>query len=133
SADVKRYWDGELQEEPLLRMSGDARALLLFYARELSDTVMAHVATLVEGSAGAADREMQHAVLSALRYAGDSRLVPSLVSLLEQGDSKLVVEAARAISRIDDARVWPALLRAYERSVIDTERIALGAAIGRFG
>lgn len=133
SADVQRYWDGELQEEPLMRMSGDARALLLFYARELSDTVMAHVATLVEGTAGAADRELQHTVLSALRYAGDPRLVPSLITLLEEGDSSLVVEAARAISRVDDARVWPALLRAYERSVVDTERIALGAALGRFG
>src|SRR5690606_34798045 len=57
----------------------------------------------------------------------------SLITLLEEGDSSLVVEAARAISRVDDARVWPALLRAYERSVVDTERIALGAALGRFG
>jgi HEAT repeat protein len=115
-----------------MRMSGDARAMLLLHARELSDAVVAHVATLIEESSGA-DREVQHTVLSAVRYAGDPRLVPSLIALLEQGDSKLVVEAARAISRIDDARVWPALLRAYERSVVDTERIALGAAIGRFG
>jgi HEAT repeat protein len=133
SQDVQRYWEGELHEEPLTTLSGDARALLLVHARELSDSVVAHVATLVEGTTGAPDRSVQRSVLSAVRYAGDPRLVPSLVSLLEEGESGLVIEAARAISRIDDARVWPALLRAYERSVVDTERIALGAALGRYG
>ncbi|HEY6880690.1 MAG TPA: hypothetical protein VI299_21855, partial [Polyangiales bacterium] len=70
---------------------------------------------------------------SAVRYASDPRFVPSLVALLEADDSRLVIEAARAISRIEDARVWPALLAAYERSVVDVERIALGAALGRAG
>jgi HEAT repeat protein len=72
-------------------------------------------------------------MLSSVRYAGDPRLVPSLVALLEVNDSRLVIETARAISRVDDARVWPALVAAYDRSVIDVERIALGAALGRMG
>ena len=116
-------------------LSGDARALLLLHARELSDLVMAHVAALIEGGTGTGpgDGERQRSVLSAVRYAGDIRLVAALVSLLEERDSAVVIEAARAISRIDDPRVWPALLRAYERSVVDIERIALGAALGRFG
>jgi HEAT repeat protein len=131
--DVRRYWDGEASEEPLMGLSGDARALLLLHARELSDLVMAHVAAIVEGGTGTPDKELRRSVLSAVRYAGDIRLVAALVSLLEERDSSVVIEAARAISRIDDPRVWPALLRAYERSVVDIERIALGAALGRFG
>lgn len=131
--EVRRYWDGDAPEEPLMAWSGDARALLLLHARELSDLVMAHVAALIEGGTGPTDGERQRSVLSAVRYAGDIRLVATLVSLLEEPDSTVVIEAARAVSRIDDPRVWPALLRAYERSVVDIERIALGAALGRFG
>jgi HEAT repeat protein len=130
--EVRRYWD-EQAEEPFMKLSGDTRAQLLLHARDLSDLVIAHVATLMEGGASAHDRSVQRAVLSAARYANDSRLVPSLVSLLEEGNPSLVVEAARAISRVDDARVWPALVAAYERSVVDTERMALGAALGRVG
>ncbi|MFT3922604.1 MAG: HEAT repeat domain-containing protein [Myxococcales bacterium] len=130
---VRRYWEGDSSEDPLLGLSGDARALLLLHARELSDLVLAHVAALIEGNTTSIDVELQRSVLSAVRYAGDTRLVASLVSLLEERESSMVIEAARAISRIDDPRVWPALLRAYERSVVDIERIALGAALGRFG
>jgi hypothetical protein len=131
--EVRAYWDGEAVEEPFMKLSGDMRAQLLLHARDLSDTVLAHVATLIEGSTGAHDRSIQRAILSAARYANDVRLVPSLISLLEEGDAGLVVEAARAISRVDDPRVWPALVAAYERSVVDNERIALGAALGRVG
>ena len=131
--EVRRYWEGDIAEDPLLGLSGDARALLLLHARELSDLVLAHVAALIEGGTSPSDPMLQRSVLSAVRYAGDTRLVASLVSLLEERDTSVVIEAARAISRIDDPRVWPALLGAYERSVVDTERIALGAALGRFG
>ncbi len=132
-AGVRRYWDGDTSEEPLMGLSGDARALLLLHARELSDLVMAHVAALIEGGTGSQDKELQRSVLSAVRYSGDIRLVAALVSLLEERETSVVIEAARAISRIDDPRAWPALLRAYERSVVDVERIALGAGLGRFG
>ena len=131
--EVRAYWDGEAAIEPFMALSGDTRAQLLLHARDLSDAALAHVATLIEGSTGAHDRAVQRAILSAARYANDARLVPSLVSLLEEGEMGLVIEAARAISRVDDARVWPALVFAYERSVVDTERIALGAALGRVG
>jgi HEAT repeat protein len=133
--EVRAYWDGdgEQGEEPIMKLSGDTRAQLLLHARELSDIVIAHVATLMEGVASSHDRSVQRATLSAARYANDTRLVPSLISLLEEGNPSLVVEAARAISRVDDPRVWPALVSAYERSVVDTERMALGAALGRVG
>ena len=131
--DVARYWEGDTHEEPLLALSGDARAQLMLHARDLGDIVLSHVAALIEGATGAADPQVQRALLSSVRYAGDPRLVPTLVSTLEANDSRLVIETARAISRIDDARVFPALAAAYERSVIDVERIALGAALGRIG
>ena len=130
---VIRYWEGDTAEEPLMKMSGDARAHLMLYARDLNDPLLWHVGALIEGSIGAPDPLVQRALLSSVRYAGDARLVASLVALLEVNDSRLVIETARAISRIDDARVWPALAGAYERSVIDVERIALGAALGRLG
>jgi HEAT repeat protein len=131
--EVVRYWEGDAQEEPLMKLSGDARAQLMLHARDLDDMLLQHVGALIEGSTGAPDALVQRAMLSSVRYAGDPRLVPSLVALLEVNDSRLVIETARAISRVEDARVWPALAAAYERSVIDVERIALGAALGRLG
>lgn len=131
--EVARYWEGDAQDEPLMKMSGDARAQLMLHARDLSDVLIWHVGALIEGATGAPDARVQRALLSSVRYAGDPRLVPSLVALLEVNESQLVIETARAISRVEDARVWPALLAAYDRSVIDVERIALGAALGRLG
>jgi len=127
------YWDRGSDDEPMMALSGDARAQLMLHARDLSDVVLWHVSALVEGSSGATDPATQRTLLAAVRYAADPRLVPALVALLEADDSRLVIETARAISRIEDARVWPALVAAYERSVIEGERIALGAALGRLG
>ncbi|MDB4976499.1 MAG: hypothetical protein JWN48_4840 [Myxococcaceae bacterium] len=131
--EIVRYWEGDTAEEPLMKLSGDARAQLLLYARDLNDMLIWHVGALIEGTTGAPDPLVQRALLSSVRYAADPRLVPSLVAVLEVNDSRLVIETARAISRIEDARVWPGLVGAYERSVIDVERIALGAALGRLG
>lgn len=128
--EVALYWEGETHEEPLMKLSGDARAQLMLHARDLDDTLIWHVAALIEGST---DPLVKRALLASVRYASDPRLASSLVALLESGDTRLVIETARAISRIDDARVWPALVAAYERSVVDVERIALGAALGRVG
>jgi tetratricopeptide (TPR) repeat protein len=130
---ITAYWDGELLVEPLMALSGDQRAQLLVHARHLDDLVIAHVAALIEGATGSPDRRVQRAMLSAVRYAGDPRLLPALVSLLEVGDGELGMEASRAISRIEDPRTWKALLAAYERSVVDRERISLGGALGRVG
>lgn len=128
-AELVRYWEGESTPEPLMQLSGDWRAQLFLHARELSDSLMAHLCALIENG----ERRIQRAMLSAARYAGDPRLVPSLVALLQRSDGEVLVDAARAISRVEDPRVWPALLAAYERSVVDTERIILGAALGRVG
>jgi tetratricopeptide (TPR) repeat protein len=133
ATDIVRYWDGDLADEPVMQLSGDRRAQLLLHSRDLNDLVLAHVGTLIEGGAGHTDRAARREVLAAVRYAGDARLVPSFVCLLENDDGELSVEAARAISRVDDARVWPALLAAYERSALDTERISIGGALGRVG
>lgn len=130
---IYRYWEGDAQDEPLMKLSGDARAQLMLHARDLSDPLLWHVAALIEGAHGHSDLGAARALLSSVRYASDPRLVPSLVAVLSDDDGQLVVEAARAISRIEDARVFPALVAAYERSVIDVERIALGAALGRLG
>ncbi len=132
-ADIVRYWDGDLAEEPLMQLSGDQRTQLLLHARELNDLLLSHVAAIIEGNTGSAERGVRLEVLSAIRYTGDARLVPSFVFLLESDDAEFVVQSARAISRVEDARVRPALLAAYQRSVVDTERIALGAALGRVG
>jgi tetratricopeptide (TPR) repeat protein len=128
--EIALYWEGETHEEPLMKLSGDGRAQLMLHARDLDDSLLWHVCASIEGST---DPVVKRALLSAVRYASDPRLVPSLVSLLEGDDTRLVIETARAISRIEDPRVWPALLAAYERSVVDVERIALGAALGRVG
>ena len=68
-----------------------------------------------------------------LRYAGDARLVPSLIRLLDSGSGEVVAEAARALRRVEDPRVKPALVQAYERSVVDTVRASIAGALGEHG
>jgi HEAT repeat protein len=133
SGEVRGYWEGEQVEEPITTLSGDDRASLLLHSRALPDTVLAHVSALIEGDAGASQLDQRRAVIAAVRYAGDPRLAPALLGALDEGNEHVVIEAARALSRIDDPRVQPALAAAYQRSVVDIERIALGAALGRVG
>lgn len=131
--DVAAFWDGELASEPLSRLPGDQRANLLMRLRDLPDALVQHLGAVLEGSDGVSTREERLALLSSLRHAGDRRLVASLRIVLDTGDAELSIEAARALGNIDDPRVHPALVGAYERSVVDRNRTVLAGALGRAG
>ncbi|MEO0322016.1 MAG: HEAT repeat domain-containing protein, partial [Myxococcota bacterium] len=77
--------------------------------------------------------ETRREVLAQLRYAGDPRLVPALVRVLESDVPGAVIDAARALANVRDPRVVPALRRRYARSVIDAERATLAGALGAHG
>jgi len=136
-ADLKKkileFWDVASPVEPVASLAGDRRALILLRTRDLPDLIARHLSAVLEGEDGASNRGARRALLSSLRYAGDPRLAPSLISLLDSGSSEIQVEATRALRRIDDPRVRPALVRAYERSVVDVQRARLAGALGAHG
>ena len=131
--DVATYWDGELGEEPIARLPGDQRANLLMRLRDLPDTIAHHLGAVIEGSDGVAVRDERLALLTSVRYSGDPRLVSSLRFVLETSDPELSLQAAHALSRIDDPRVHAALVSAYERNVVDRHRTVLAGVLGRAG
>lgn len=127
---IDAFWKGERAVEPISDLPGDERALLLLRARELPDSVVHHLTAVLEGDDGVSSRDDRRAMLESIRYSGDPRLVPSLIALLDSGSAAIVQEAARALRRIDDPRVRPALRRAYERIVVDVTRSVLAGALG---
>ncbi len=132
-ADIRSFWDGQSNVEPIHVLPGDQRALLLLRVRELPDVVANHISAVIEGSDGVAPRESRIGLLASLRYATDCRLVPSLVSIVEAERGELVAQAARVLGGMDDARAHPALAERFERSFAPEERLALAGALGMHG
>ncbi len=130
---VRDFWEGETSNEPIALLPGEQRAWLGIRARLLSDSMITHICAVLEGCDGVSDADARRALIESLRCAADPRLVPSLVGLLESRRSEFVPDAARALARISDPRVKPALLAAYERSVVDSERAVLAGALGLAG
>ncbi|MEM9189487.1 MAG: HEAT repeat domain-containing protein [Myxococcota bacterium] len=131
-AEVVRYWDGERAEEPVGALPADQRAQLMVRVRDLPDLLAAHLAALIEAD-DTLDRDRRLELLTSLRFTGDRRLVAALRAVLRGSDPLSSAEAARALGRIDDPRVRPALLRAYERSLHDRHRTVVAGALGMAG
>ncbi|MCA9606175.1 MAG: hypothetical protein KC619_11300 [Myxococcales bacterium] len=130
---IDELWSGQRSAEPIAELPPDQRARLLVGLREAPDVVSAHISSVIDGSDGVCTKEQRQALLASVRYSGDPRLVPALVGLLRSRHPDLVPDAARALARIDDPRVHPALAAAYERSPADHERVVLAGALALQG
>lgn len=131
--ELRAFWEGEANAEPFMTLAGHERASLLLRTRDFPDAVVAHLCAVIEGVDGASDRSSRIALLTSLRHAGDPRLVASLATLIEGADVELATEAIQVLGRVDDARVLPTLISAYERSRLDMPRAALAGALARCG
>ncbi|MEM7433539.1 MAG: HEAT repeat domain-containing protein [Myxococcota bacterium] len=130
---IRAFWDGQSHVEPIHRMPGDQRALLLMRTSDLPTSVVQHLSAIIEGNDGCVPRDSRSGLLASLRYATDPRLVPSLVAVVESERGELLDRAARVLGGIDDPRAHPSLAERFERSVVREERIALAAALGMHG
>jgi hypothetical protein len=130
---IVAFWDGQSHVEPIHVLPGDQRALLLMHIPKLQDLVVRHIAAIIEGTDGSVPMESRIGLIASLRYATDSRLVPSLTAVIEAERGELVARSARVLAGIDDARVHPALAERFERSFVTEERIALAGALGMHG
>jgi len=130
---IQVFWDGQSNAEPIQRLPGDQRALLLMRVSELPDVVAHHISAIIEGNDGWVPFDSRIGLISSLRYATDPRLVPALISVVEAERGELVARAARVLGGIDDARIHPALAERFERSFVNEERVALAGALGMHG
>ncbi len=130
---VLRFWDGALDVEPFSSIPGDQRVQLLVRARALPERVIAHLGAVLEGFDGVSDDHHRMLLLSSLQFAGDPRLLASLLRLLASQKVELRIEAIRNLSRIEDSRSHAAIIQAYERCIVDHERVLLAGALGYFG
>jgi tetratricopeptide (TPR) repeat protein len=133
TAEIPRFWEGQRGDEPVSSLPGVERAMLLMRVRDLGDMVTSHLGALVEAAEDLAGPGSRLELIGSLRYCGDRRLVASFVTVLESDDTVLAAEAARALARVDDPRVHPALRRAFTRSIDDRLRIVLAGALGSVG
>jgi len=130
---LRHFWEGEDTTDWLAGLTSEQRALLLLRLRDVPDRLVDHLSAVLEGADGAATLDARRMLATALRHAGDARLVPSLGALLLSTDSALGTEAARALRRIEDPRVAPLLQSAYERTVAEAPRAVLAGALGETG
>ncbi len=132
-ARVHAFWDEQEGEEPITALHGEERAHLLSRARDLPESVLRHIAAVIENTDGAADPAQQRTLVAAIEPGGDPRLVPSLRSVIEGHDAELFAPAVRCLSCIGDVRAHALLKDAYDRSARAEERLLLAAALGALG
>ncbi|MFO0681228.1 MAG: HEAT repeat domain-containing protein [Sandaracinus sp.] len=131
--EVHTFWEEDRAEEPLARLGAEELAVLALHARELPDALASHVAAVLEGIGVAAPAEMRARLIATFRSAADPRLVPSLVTLASDRSPEVAREAVRALGRIDDPRVVPALARVLDRSPDPAARALAAGALGAAG
>ncbi|MDH5674935.1 MAG: hypothetical protein OEZ06_22590 [Myxococcales bacterium] len=130
---VLEFWDGALIEEPVAALHGDQRIQLLARTRDLPNLILRHLTAVLGGCDGVSDRQARADLVGALRDAADPRLVPALRALLDESSSDLMIPAARALGRIDDARVHGILRGAFEAEAAPERRLVLAGVLGIAG
>jgi HEAT repeat protein len=133
-AEIPRYYEGELERDPLCALDAETRALLGSRLRSASDRVVAHLTALLEASSAADDvRGARAAWLAAIRTVGDPRLGATLGALLGSSERSVSLDAARALGRIDTASAHASLAEAFRRSNTPADRAVLGGMLGLHG
>lgn len=131
---VRGVVDGLDSLDPVSSLEPQEQAQLFLHLRSASPFVVGY---LIDGAMEAFERGERREIARRLvswRAAADPRLLPTLGSvLLDNPDSAVRAEAARALARIDDPRVAPLLQLAYQTASARDERIALIEAFGMQG
>jgi len=131
---IPRFYDGELERDPLTQLDAESRALVGGRLSSASNVLIVHLAALLESGEGSEDAlESRVAWLAALRSAGDPRLVPVLGALLDSASRSVAIEAARALGRIDTESARMLLASAFRRSQTPADRAVLGGMLGLHG
>jgi tetratricopeptide (TPR) repeat protein len=132
---IPRFYEGELERDPLVALDAEGRALVGSRLARAPELVVAHLAALLEGASAVSDeaREARAAWVAAIRSAGDARLVPTLGALLDARERVVALDAARALGRIDTASAHALLSSAFRRSNTPADRAVLGGMLGLHG
>ncbi len=133
AAAIPRFYEGELERDPLTELDAEARSLVGSRLPLASNAVIAHLASLLETAGGEENREARVAWLEAIRTAGDPRLVPVLGALLDASERSVALESARALGRIDTESARMHLASAFRRSQTPADRAVLGGMLGLHG
>ena len=76
---------------------------------------------------GRNDLDTRRAAVAALGHIGDTRAVPALIGLLDEGDRELLVPVAGALARLGDGRAFEPLIRLLGDDELAVRHGAIGA------
>lgn len=132
-AGVRRFWTGDVVVDPVTTLSREESLRLGLWLRRAPDALAAHVAERIRLLLGRDEPHLLGDAVGAVIASGDERLVPVLCRVLADGPLVARIAAGRALGRIADPRVHPALAKAYRHVTDVTEKIVLGGSLGQFG
>lgn len=131
--EVRRYWTGDRPMDPVAELSREESLRLGVWLRRGSDELAAHMSEHLRQLMGNGEPGQVADAIGALIPSGDERLVPTLCRILADAPLAARTATARALGRIADPRVHPALVKAYRHATDVTEKTVLGGALGQYG
>jgi tetratricopeptide (TPR) repeat protein len=132
-AAVRRYWEGETATDPVLDLDEADLATLGTYLTDAAEVVAAHLSDLLRRLAAERRADDLERLVSAVRLGADERLVPALVGVVQDAHPAGRVQAARALSVIDDPRIVLALRKAFRHAGTPAEKLALAGSLAAHG
>lgn len=130
---IRHYWDGALQVDPVDELSDSNLVSMGIWLRRAPDYVAGHLAEYLLARLGADETGALASLTSALVPAGDPRLVPVFVRVLQDAGYEARVAAIKALAHIDDPRCAGALAKAFRHASDALERVMIGRALATFG
>jgi HEAT repeat protein len=130
---ARRFWTGDEETDPLHKLVREESLRLGMWLRRGSDVLASHVAEHLKSLLGRAAPAQLVDAVGALIPSGDARLLPVLGRILPDGPIQARVATARALARIADPRVHPALVKAFRHATDRLEKVVIAGALGQYG
>jgi hypothetical protein len=131
--DVRRFWDGDLPDDPVLTLDDESLATLGTFSADAPDALIGHLAETLRRLTTERDEARLERVVSALALGADERLVPALVHVLQDAPTATRVHAVRPLATTDDPRVVAALRKAFRHAAAPEEKVAIAGALAAHG
>jgi tetratricopeptide (TPR) repeat protein len=131
--EIDNYWEKEEIHDPILRLESKDLDLIGIWSRDLPDKIIEHISELFCELLEQGKKAELMRLIEAMSFASDSRLVPALGRIIQDGPSSLEIPILKIFKRIFDPRAYPILKERYYTVSDELKKVLLAGILSLFG